>query len=72
MWQLQYMLALQVGAERIGESERDRLGRAARTAANGGPGRARRAIARVARRIADAARTVEGWAEPRGGLTTEA
>ncbi|HEU4671834.1 MAG TPA: hypothetical protein VFS32_02940 [Candidatus Limnocylindrales bacterium] len=64
MWQLQYLRALEIGAQLVAESERNRLAGAARAAEHESPGALRRGIARLARLVADAAETVECWASP--------
>ncbi|HEY3524142.1 MAG TPA: hypothetical protein VGK63_10575 [Candidatus Limnocylindrales bacterium] len=64
MWQLQYLRALEIGAELVAESERDRLARAVHATDRETPGRVRRGIARIAHWVGDAAQSVECWAEP--------
>lgn len=66
MWQLQYLRALEIGAEFVAQAERERLLRSVprRGERPESAGPVRRAIALGARSVGRAATSVAGWAEP--------
>ena len=65
MWQLQYLRALELGAEWMAEADRERLARLAQRPAPTTVGLPRRALAASARAIGRTAISVAAWADPR-------
>jgi hypothetical protein len=63
VWQLQYLRAREIAADRLAEADRDRLARAARIGPSLGP--TRRVIATGARLVERTATSVAAWADPR-------
>jgi hypothetical protein len=66
VWQIQYLRALDLGAELLAEADRERLARAAgRGVARPGRPIARRVIGATARAVERTATSVACWAEAR-------